>query len=148
MEGSGHRAGDNDINNLCRDLEGSGANLALLLSESSCPFSLGGEPLHMLLKLIWTTPKRREQSEQAQKQPAVLDAAWLISLKEFLGGRVMWGSRKQAQAQNGLQLCDLLRTVLLSGPQFLPLKKKCLRTLPSQNIYDSERSRIAISLRG
>ena len=79
----------------------------------------------MLVELIWTSLKREEQSGQAQKQSAVMDSAWLISSKECLGGRAMYGSRKQIQAQHSHQLCDLLRTSLFSGPQFPPLKKRC-----------------------
>ena len=77
----------------------------------------------MLVELIWTPLKREEQSGQAQKQSIFMDSAWLISSKECLGGRVMWGSRTQTQAQHSHQLCDLLRTSLFSGPQFSPLKR-------------------------
>lgn len=61
-------------------------------------------------KFIWTSPKGREQWSQAQKQPAVMDSAWLISSKECQGNKVLWGNRKQAQAWHSHQQGDLLRT--------------------------------------
>ena len=117
--------------------------------RESCPSILGGEPLSVLLELIWTPLKREEQSGQAQQQSTVMDFAWLISSKECPGGRVMWGSRKQTQAQHSHQLCELLRTSLFSGPQFPPLKKRCWRTVHVfRTFVNLKGSRTVIFLRG
>lgn len=114
--------------------------------ENSCPSSLGGEPLSMLAKFVWATPKRKEQSGQAQKQPAVMDSAWLISSRECRGGRVMWGNRKQAQPSPSGVTCSGQFSFL--GLRFQLWKRGAKGPFTFRTFMTLRGSRIATFLRG
>lgn len=126
------------------------SSLALILTENSCSYIFGEEPLSMLVELIWTSLKREEQSGQAQKQSAVMGSAWPISSKEMPGRQ---GDIGEQEANPGPthshQPCDLLRTSLFLGLSFTSEKEMRNNVLRSpEHLWIWKEARTAIFLGG